>query len=180
MEGPHWVMQHRLQFSACRLCRNLTRAALSMPVTLLQGPHRLPWPMHARSEQTHSCATLTTPYTVMPVRLLLRYPLDSCCKDPMSELSTDQGLEMKEDLCRRCIPGADSEDTCMQMGGNVQQVQQQMDERQNVFKELQAELDARNAAEAAAARMPVAVPIPAPAYQDRVSIIFGQSRARAW
>ena len=88
----------------------------------------------------------------------------------------DQGLEMKVDLYRRCIPGTDSEDTCMQMGGNVQQVQQQMDDRQNVFKELQAELDARNAAEAAAARVPVAVPIPAPAYQDRVSIIHGQSR----
>lgn len=94
----------------------------------------------------------------------------------MSKLSTDQGLETKEDLHRRCIPGADSEDPCMQMGGNVQQIQQQMDDRQNMFKELQAELDARNAAEAAAARVPVAVPIPAPAYQDRVSIILGQSR----
>ena len=73
-EDPHQLMQHRLQFSACRLCRNLTRAALSMPETSLQAPHRLPWPMHARSEQTLSCATLTTLYTVMAVRLLLCYP----------------------------------------------------------------------------------------------------------
>lgn len=74
MEDPHWIMQHRLHLSACRLCRNPTRAALSMPVTSLQAPHRLPLPMHARSEQTLSCATPLTPCTVMAVRLLLRYP----------------------------------------------------------------------------------------------------------
>jgi hypothetical protein len=64
----------------------------------------------------------------------------------------------------------------MQVGGNVQQIQQQMDERQNMFKELQAELDARNAAEAAAARVPAGAPISAPAFQDSVSIIPRQSR----
>lgn len=51
----------------------------------------------------------------------------------------------------------------------MQQIQQQMDQRQEVFSQLQDRLNAENAARDNAARVPVAVPVPPPAYQDRVS-----------
>jgi len=51
----------------------------------------------------------------------------------------------------------------------VQQIQQQMDQRQEVFSQLQDRLNAENAARDNAARVPVAVPVPPPAYQDMVS-----------
>ena len=57
----------------------------------------------------------------------------------------------------------------MQLGGNVQQAQQQMDQRQEVFNKLQNQLNAENAARDQAARVPIAVPVPPPAYQDGVS-----------
>lgn len=57
----------------------------------------------------------------------------------------------------------------MQLGGSVQQAQQQMDQRQDVFSKLQTQLISENAARDQAARVPIAVPVPPPAYQDRVS-----------
>ena len=44
-----------------------------------------------------------------------------------------------------------------------------MDQRQEVFNKLQNQLNAENAARNQAARVPIAVPVPPPAYQDGVS-----------
>ena len=51
----------------------------------------------------------------------------------------------------------------------MQQAQQQMDQRQEVFNKLQAQLNAENAAKDRAARVPIPVPVPPPASQDGVS-----------
>ena len=52
----------------------------------------------------------------------------------------------------------------VQVGGSVQQAQQTMDQRQDVFDELQAKLNAQNAG-----RQPLAVAAPPPATHSRVS-----------
>ena len=51
----------------------------------------------------------------------------------------------------------------------MQQAQQQMDQRQQVFNKLQNQLNAENAARDQAMRVPIPVPVPPPAYQDGVS-----------